>query len=117
MSEPFTDLASFGSAFPSMPADSALISPVTTNQSKDIIELSEDEEIQPRHSTTAHAKTTPSPHRTSKTTPSPHQTDEADESNETLYCICRRPYTPDTFMIGCDKCHDWFHGDCVLITE
>lgn len=35
---------------------------------------------------------------------------------EEVYCICR---TSDTkrFMIGCDQCDEWFHGDCINITE
>jgi len=33
-----------------------------------------------------------------------------------VYCICR---TSDVsrFMIGCDHCEEWFHGDCVKVTE
>ncbi|CAO3567190.1 unnamed protein product [Mortierella alpina] len=34
-----------------------------------------------------------------------------------LYCICRTPYDPDRFMIACDRCDDWFHGDCVGVAE
>lgn len=36
--------------------------------------------------------------------------------DEEVYCICR---TSDTkrFMIGCDQCDEWFHGDCINITE
>ncbi|XP_077301187.1 CXXC-type zinc finger protein 1-like isoform X2 [Arctopsyche grandis] len=32
------------------------------------------------------------------------------------YCICR---TSDSsrFMIGCDACEEWYHGDCINITE
>ncbi|XP_048586432.1 lysine-specific demethylase 7A isoform X2 [Nematostella vectensis] len=33
------------------------------------------------------------------------------------YCICRRPYEPEEFMIQCDSCQDWFHGSCVGIEE
>ena len=35
---------------------------------------------------------------------------------ETLFCICRQPYDETRFMIGCDGCEDWFHGDCVGVT-
>lgn len=34
----------------------------------------------------------------------------------TLYCICRQPHN-NRFMICCDRCEEWFHGDCVGITE
>ena len=33
-----------------------------------------------------------------------------------FYCICRSSDT-SRFMIGCDLCEDWFHGDCIDITE
>jgi len=29
---------------------------------------------------------------------------------EKVYCLCRRPYEEDEFMIQCDVCNDWFHG-------
>lgn len=36
--------------------------------------------------------------------------------DEQVYCICR---TSDVsrFMIGCDKCEEWYHGDCINVTE
>lgn len=36
---------------------------------------------------------------------------------EKLYCICRTPYDETKFYVGCDLCNNWFHGDCVGITE
>ncbi|CAL8325239.1 unnamed protein product [Merluccius merluccius] len=33
-----------------------------------------------------------------------------------LYCICRQKHNK-RFMICCDGCHEWFHGDCVGIGE
>ncbi|KAG8181818.1 hypothetical protein JTE90_001473 [Oedothorax gibbosus] len=41
---------------------------------------------------------------------------EIDDEEELVYCICR---TSDTsrFMIGCDSCNEWYHGDCISITE
>ncbi|CAO3694579.1 unnamed protein product [Rhizopus stolonifer] len=35
----------------------------------------------------------------------------------TLYCICKRPYDIPRFMIACDKCDQWFHGECINISE
>ena len=29
---------------------------------------------------------------------------------ETVYCLCRKPYDENEFMIECDICKDWFHG-------
>ncbi|XP_052283775.1 CXXC-type zinc finger protein 1-like isoform X2 [Dreissena polymorpha] len=35
---------------------------------------------------------------------------------DTKYCICRS--TDGTrFMIACDNCEEWYHGDCIGITE
>lgn len=34
-----------------------------------------------------------------------------------LYCICKRPYDVPRFMIACDKCDQWFHGECIQISE
>ena len=31
------------------------------------------------------------------------------------YCVCRRPYSG--FMIGCDDCEEWYHGQCIGISE
>ncbi|XP_054717963.1 CXXC-type zinc finger protein 1-like [Uloborus diversus] len=41
---------------------------------------------------------------------------DQDDEDELVYCICR---TKDTnrFMIGCDGCNEWYHGDCISITE
>ncbi|KAJ8257772.1 hypothetical protein GJAV_G00189530 [Gymnothorax javanicus] len=36
--------------------------------------------------------------------------------NAPVYCICRKPDI-NCFMIGCDKCNEWFHGDCINVTE
>ncbi|XP_062855567.1 CXXC-type zinc finger protein 1a isoform X2 [Trichomycterus rosablanca] len=36
--------------------------------------------------------------------------------NAPVYCICRKPDI-NCFMIGCDNCNEWFHGDCINISE
>ncbi|XP_068026608.1 CXXC-type zinc finger protein 1 isoform X3 [Melanerpes formicivorus] len=38
------------------------------------------------------------------------------EENAPVYCVCRKPDI-NCFMIGCDSCNEWFHGDCINITE
>ncbi|KAH9489885.1 hypothetical protein Btru_044495 [Bulinus truncatus] len=37
--------------------------------------------------------------------------------SEELYCLCQTPYDENQFYIGCDRCQDWFHGDCVGISK
>lgn len=60
------------------------------------------------------------------------------KKKEKLYCLCRTPYddskyVPNSatpyftstdqnrlllrFYVGCDLCNNWFHGECVGITE
>lgn len=38
-------------------------------------------------------------------------------SSDVLYCICRKPYDKPRFMIACDECDQWFHGECVGMNE
>ncbi|KAL3316833.1 hypothetical protein Ciccas_004512 [Cichlidogyrus casuarinus] len=40
---------------------------------------------------------------------------ESIDQNSELYCICRQPHNK-RFMICCDRCDEWFHGDCVQLT-
>ncbi|KAL9959895.1 hypothetical protein ACROYT_G033268 [Oculina patagonica] len=42
--------------------------------------------------------------------------EEKSKKEDTIYCVCR---TSDTsrFMICCDKCDEWFHGECIGITK
>jgi len=39
-----------------------------------------------------------------------------EEDGETIYCICRSADV-NRFMIGCDHCEEWYHGDCINVTE
>ncbi|XP_051951053.1 CXXC-type zinc finger protein 1a isoform X2 [Xyrauchen texanus] len=39
-----------------------------------------------------------------------------DQRNAPVYCLCRKPDI-NCFMIGCDSCSEWFHGDCINISE
>lgn len=38
------------------------------------------------------------------------------DAGEEVYCICRTSES-DRFMIGCDACEEWYHGDCINVTE
>lgn len=42
--------------------------------------------------------------------------DEDDESDNGPYCICRGP-DDHRWMICCERCEDWFHGECVHISK
>lgn len=54
-----------------------------------------------------------------KTSPDSHEEGEIDsddvDENREVYCICRKSDT-SRFMIGCDNCEEWYHGDCISIT-
>ena len=41
----------------------------------------------------------------------PQTEQKSDKEEEELYCVCRRPFDEKRFMIGCDGCEEWFHGD------
>ena len=30
-----------------------------------------------------------------------------------IFCTCRLPYKEDERMVGCDKCDEWYHIDCL----
>ena len=38
--------------------------------------------------------------------------DGSSESDSGPYCLCRGPDN-HRFMIACDRCEDWFHGECI----
>ncbi|EHK45834.1 hypothetical protein TRIATDRAFT_197283 [Trichoderma atroviride IMI 206040] len=42
--------------------------------------------------------------------------DEDDESDNGPYCLCRGP-DDHRWMICCERCEDWFHGECVHIAK
>ncbi|GAM25001.1 hypothetical protein SAMD00019534_081760 [Acytostelium subglobosum LB1] len=43
--------------------------------------------------------------------------EEEDSGDNRLYCVCRKKYDSNSFMIACDKCDEWYHGECVNISE
>lgn len=52
----------------------------------------------------------------SSTSSSSVESDDGGYDPNALYCICRQKHNK-RFMICCDRCEEWFHGDCVGITE
>eukprot|EP00884_Botryococcus_braunii_P014941 jgi/Botrbrau1/23448/Bobra.106_1s0008.1 len=34
-----------------------------------------------------------------------------------VYCVCELPYNPDLFMICCTECEEWFHPECLGMTD
>lgn len=43
--------------------------------------------------------------------------DPSSDSTEVNRCSCGRTTLVDTFMLDCDRCHNWFHGSCVGIAK
>lgn len=39
-----------------------------------------------------------------------------DDQGRELYCTCREPDS-GKWMIGCDGCEDWYHGECINVKE
>ncbi|XP_059054430.1 nucleosome-remodeling factor subunit NURF301 [Achroia grisella] len=59
-------------------------------------------------------KRRPTPAVTRDSTP---RTTKKNVKKEKLLCICRTPYDNTKFYVGCEHCSNWFHGDCVGVTE
>ena len=36
--------------------------------------------------------------------------------SKSMYCMCREEYENTEFMIGCDRCENWYHGKCVNLS-
>ncbi|KAI1417425.1 hypothetical protein F5Y13DRAFT_84978 [Hypoxylon sp. FL1857] len=47
---------------------------------------------------------------------SAHDASSDDETDNGPYCICRGP-DDHRWMISCDVCEDWFHGECVNLDK
>uniref|UniRef100_A0A2M4A664 Putative bromodomain-containing protein n=1 Tax=Anopheles triannulatus TaxID=58253 RepID=A0A2M4A664_9DIPT len=45
------------------------------------------------------------------------QARKGSKRNNKMHCICQTPYDKSKFYVGCDLCNNWFHGDCVGISE
>ncbi|XP_036150042.1 nucleosome-remodeling factor subunit NURF301 isoform X2 [Monomorium pharaonis] len=70
-------------------------------------------------SPTSRSGSRPKKHKSqsNSTTPPGGSTATSRIKKEKLYCLCRTPYDETKFYVGCDLCNNWFHGDCVGITE
>ena len=44
------------------------------------------------------------------------QGESTSEEERAVYCSCQQPWG-NRFMIQCDACETWYHGECVNITE
>lgn len=55
--------------------------------------------------------------RRGTTAPSTPRPNKRSVKKEKLLCICRTPYDNTKFYVGCEHCSNWFHGDCVGVTE
>ena len=49
-------------------------------------------------------------------TPGETAREEKTDGEEPVYCSCRRP-AGSGFMIFCEECKEWFHGECIGITR
>ncbi|CAL8092678.1 unnamed protein product [Orchesella dallaii] len=49
--------------------------------------------------------------------PSSRREPKGSKRKRKLFCVCKTPYDKDKFYVGCDKCENWYHGDCIGITE
>ncbi|KAL9957398.1 hypothetical protein ACROYT_G039030 [Oculina patagonica] len=54
--------------------------------------------------------------RTSQSTPEGPKAKKRKVEDERLFCVCKKPYDPTQFYIGCDMCANWFHGACVQVS-
>ncbi|WWD02225.1 hypothetical protein V865_000263 [Kwoniella europaea PYCC6329] len=61
--------------------------------------------------------TTPTrPTSTSNNSPNPFQSPD----KNAIYCVCRKPYNEEedeVMMVGCESCDNWFHPNCVGLTD
>ncbi|KND87741.1 Set1 complex component spp1 [Tolypocladium ophioglossoides CBS 100239] len=54
--------------------------------------------------------------RSERTTQGNDEASEDDESDNGPYCLCRGP-DDHRWMICCENCEDWFHGECIKMNK
>ncbi|XP_042904894.1 nucleosome-remodeling factor subunit BPTF [Parasteatoda tepidariorum] len=57
------------------------------------------------------------PAKRQKTAPATKAVDQKSLDQRKLYCVCKKPYDSKRFMVGCDMCSNWFHVECIGLTE
>ncbi|KAF8332347.1 uncharacterized protein EI90DRAFT_2815448, partial [Cantharellus anzutake] len=40
-----------------------------------------------------------------------------EEVDSRVYCICQTLYDDEKIMVACDKCDEWYHTECVQLSE
>lgn len=45
------------------------------------------------------------------------EVDASDKEDDKLYCVCKTQYDEDRMMIACDRCDEWYHTQCVNVSD
>lgn len=45
------------------------------------------------------------------------EVDVSDKEDDKLYCVCKTQYDEDRMMIACDRCDEWYHTQCVNVSD
>ncbi|RCH84881.1 hypothetical protein CU098_003424 [Rhizopus stolonifer] len=64
-----------------------------------------------------HSNETKKPAAIKKTSADQKKTTSKSHVDGKKYCVCQTCYDATKFMIACDRCDDWFHGECIGIDE